>query len=78
MKRHEATIFDFTGDDDDKLLVTSHEGIGIESVSIHYTEGGYSGFTMCITKGQMKDLMAKLQEAIITLEVYQRRQVREA
>lgn len=70
MQRHEATIFDFTKDPDDMLLVTSHEKSRSETIAIHCTEDGYTGFTMYITKGQAKDLMPKLQKAIITLEVY--------
>jgi len=76
MKRHEATIFDFMGDPDDKLLMTSHESCD-GGMSIHCTDDGYSGFTMYITKGQAKDLIAKLQEGIINLEVHERTQMKE-
>ncbi len=72
MKRHEATIFDFTKDSDNMLLMTSHEGLS-GKISIHCTDNGYNGFTMYITKGQAKDLIGKLQEGIIRLEVYARR-----
>ena len=76
MERHEATIFDFTKDPDDMLLMTSHEGLD-GGIAIHCTNDGYSGFTMRITKGQAKDLIPKLQEGIINLEIYERGKAKE-
>lgn len=72
MKRYEATVFDFTKDPDDMLLMTSHESCHSETIAIHCTDDGYSSFTMYVTKGQAKDLIGKLQEGIINLEVYER------
>lgn len=78
MKRHEATIFDFQEDPDDKFCVTSHESCHSPSMTIHCTgDSGYSGFSMYITKEQAKDLIGKLQEGIINLEVYERAQKKE-
>ena len=71
MKRHEATIFDFTKDPDDMLLVTSYEGI-CGDMSIHCTDNGFNGFTMRITQAQAEDLIGKLQKAIINLEMAKR------
>ena len=76
MKRHEATIFDFTKDPDDMLMMTLHEHLD-GGISIHCTDNGYAGFSMHITQGQAKDLIPKLQEGIIKFEVYKRRQTEE-
>lgn len=71
MKRHEATIFDFTKDADDMLLMASHEG-NMGGLSIHCTNNGLDGFAMRITKEQAIDLIRKLQQGIINLEVYEK------
>lgn len=71
MNRYEATVFDFTKDRDDKLLMTSHEETN-GGIAIHSSEG-HENFTVYINKGQAKDLIIKLQEGIINLEVYERK-----
>lgn len=78
MERHERTVFDFTKDEDDKLLTTSHEESHYcPSISIHCTDNGTDGFCMYITKGQAKDLIGKLEESIPNLEKYRRKQKEE-
>lgn len=79
MKRHENTIFDFTEDEDDKLLTTTHGGqiIKTSSIAIHCTNNGYDGFRVYITMGQARNLMGKLQESIINLEVHEKTQRKE-
>ena len=73
MKRHEATTFDFTKDPDDMLLMTSHEESSFNKcISIHCTDDGLDGFSIYITPKQAKDLIGKLQEGIINLEVAKR------
>ena len=61
METFQCPVFDLVKDEDDKLLVTTHEKVD-GTMSIHVAEG-YGGFTIHFRPEQALDLIGKLREA---------------